>query len=75
MRLINATELEKRSDEEMFEINKYTLRLAPTVEAIPVGWLESQIDIYIDLGLNTIAKELRVLIDDWRKENESSINN
>lgn len=45
---------------------------AEPVEAIPVGWLESQIDIYIDLGLNTIAKELRVLIDDWRKENETN---
>lgn len=41
----------------------------PTVEAIPVEWLEKQADEYIELGLNSVAKELRVIIDEWEKEN------
>lgn len=69
MRLIDATELEKRSDKEMFEINKYTLRLAPTVDAIPVEWInkykESQsYDVDTYYGIED-------MLDEWRKENES----
>ena len=41
----------------------------PTVNAIPVEWLEKQADKYIELGLNSVAKELRVIIDEWGKEN------
>lgn len=73
MRLINATELEKRSDEEMFEINKYTLRLAPTVDAIPVEWIKiwAKDDKYTDDYKIIVARPLiRHMIADWRKEND-----
>ena len=40
------------------------------VEAIPIEWLKKNVDIYYDLGLDTIAKELNYLIFEWEKENE-----
>ena len=38
--------------------------------SIPIERIEQEIDRYIDLGLNSVAKELRTIVDDWRKENE-----
>ena len=48
---------------------KTALEYAPTVEAIAVEWLTKKADEYIELGLNTVAKELNVIIAEWRKEN------
>lgn len=43
----------------------------PEVKAIPIEWLKKQVEIYFDLGLDTIAKELKYLIFEWEKENEN----
>ena len=52
--------------------HKQFLDSAETVDVISIERLEQEIDRYIDLGLNSIAKELRTIIDEWRKENESN---
>lgn len=46
------------------------IREQPEVEAIPIEYLKKQVDIYLDLGLDTIAKELNYLIFEWGKEND-----
>ena len=47
----------------------FAIENQPTVEAIPIEWLEKQADEYIEFGLNRIANELRVIIDEWEKKN------
>lgn len=41
----------------------------PEVKAIPVEYLENLVDVYFDLGLDTIAKELDHIINWWEEEN------
>ena len=43
-----------------------------TVEAIPKEFIEKKIDEYLELGLNSIAKELNVILAEWEKENETN---
>ena len=79
MRLIDATELLKEEKMHLYyhlknddiAIPIIDIEHAPTVDAIPIERLEQEIDCYIDLGLNSVAKELRTIVDDWRKENET----
>ena len=67
-RLIDAGELMRVIPSE--EINaRMAVYYSPTVEAITVEWLEKKVDEYIELGLNSVAKELRVIIDEWEREN------
>lgn len=41
----------------------------PVVPAIPMDYLKNLVDVYSDLGLDTIAKELDYIIDEWVREN------
>lgn len=40
------------------------------VEAIPIEYLKKLVGVYFDLGLDSIAKELKYIIWEWEKENE-----
>lgn len=42
------------------------------VEAIPKEFIEKKIDEYLEVGLNSIAKELNVILAEWEKENETN---
>ena len=78
MRLIDADKLtycfvDKENYIEGFNcVLEEEIAKAETVDAIPIERLEQEIDCYIDLGLNSVAKELRTIINEWRKENESN---
>lgn len=41
----------------------------PKSKAIPVEWLEKQADKYIELGLNSVAKQIQIIIYEWEREN------
>lgn len=47
----------------------------PTVDVIPKEFIKQKIDEYLELGLNSVAKELNVILAEWEKENESNSNN
>lgn len=71
MRLIDLDKIDvfHQEDEDVV----FDIIHATPVDAIPIERLEQEIDRYIDLGLNSVARELRTIIDEWRKENESNI--
>ena len=82
MRLIDADKvIVTRNDyEKALTLEERLHRLLnnqPTVEAIPIEWLKKKLDKevekYYDLGLDTLAKQLKYLIiewfEDWEKEN------
>ena len=73
MRLIDADRLLKPSFTDMFDkpvkmdmFSRYAIESQPTVEAIPIEWIE-------EWGWKNGMSEsmsLRVMIEDWEKENE-----
>ena len=66
MRLIDADKLKKELEVNGFGYQYYMLDNAPTVEAIPIEWIE-------EWGWKNGMSEsmsLRVMIEDWEKENE-----
>lgn len=42
-----------------------------TVGAIPKEFIKQKIDEYLELGLNSVAKELNVILAEWEKKNET----
>lgn len=48
-------------------------RFLPKVNAIPIEYLKNLVDVYFDLGLDTIAKELDYIIYEWERENDKNI--
>lgn len=75
MRLIDADKLLEPGYTDMFDapirfamVSRYAIETAPTVKAIPVEWIE-------EWGWKNGMSEsmsLRVMIDDWEKENETN---
>ena len=53
-------------------VDVWQIENAPTVEAIPKEFIEKKIDEYLELGLNSIAKELKVILTEWEEENDIS---
>lgn len=47
--------------------------LKPTVEAIPKEFIKQKIDEYLELGLNSVAKELNVILAEWEKQRLDAI--
>lgn len=43
---------------------------APTVEAIPVEWIKETIELAENVQASKYAEHLRILLEDWRKEND-----
>lgn len=77
MKLIDADELMEKiySVKYLRKIkSKQLIDECKRIDAIPIERLEQEIDCYIDLGLNSVAKELKTIVDDWRKENEQKTN-
>ena len=72
MRLIDADKLKEELGANGLGYQYYMLDNAPTVEAIPIEHLKKQVEIYYDLGLDSIAKELKYIIWEWEKENEAN---
>lgn len=84
MELVNKMELLKQladklnnshwysETEEGFEAAMSMLEDAPTVDAIPVEWIEKQIGKALDVDSCDMfyARNLKYLIKEWRKENE-----
>lgn len=82
MRLIDADalnkELQKRvgspTDDKLYEANLVIIE-APTIPAIPVEWLESQIRPYTgdvsDIGKSSRNGTIKNLIREWQKEQEA----
>lgn len=63
--------------------SRYAIISEPTVEAIPVEWIEKRIDSYIQfykekekrepalaLSISHSINAISELLDDWREENE-----
>lgn len=79
MRLIDADKLEttavlgvqlQHADSRYYYFyEEETIEKASTVKAIPVEYLENLVDVYFDLGLDNIAKELNHIINWWEAEN------
>ena len=80
MRLIDADKIIQKTYgvviEDMFHFHETVevvsvidIEIAPTVKAIPIEYIKKQVDIYLDLGLDTIAKELNYLILEWERKN------
>lgn len=70
-RLIDADKLKKELEVNGLGYQYYMLDNAPTVEAIPKEFIEKKIDEYLEFGLNSIAKELNVILAEWEKDNEA----
>ena len=70
-RYIDAVAFEKWANENMIQINKDTLRLAPTADVIPIKWIE---EYRKGLPEDEIGWQFDYMLEDWRKENESNIN-
>ena len=69
-RLIDADELSKLVGEpiEVF-LKRLDLKLPPTVDAIPIEWIENFIDDIGDLEEEmTMRAVYSLLINEWRKE-------
>lgn len=43
--------------------------------AIPIEWIEKQIEQYYDDGYNSYGKALNIMLADWRAENETTSEN
>ena len=65
MRLIDADKLKQELKVNGLGYQYYMLDNAPTVKAIPIEWLEMQLDVFGD-GFY----DLRLVIEHWEKENE-----
>ena len=64
MRLIDADKLKQELKVNGLGYQYYMLDNAPTVKAIPIEWLEMQLDVFGD-GFY----DLRLVIEHWEKEN------
>ena len=42
----------------------------PTIEAIPVEWIKEIVEVAEKVGADKYAEDLRILLADWREENE-----
>lgn len=72
MRLIDADKIGEVSADPYEEgAFQDEIRSQPTVDAIPVEFIEKQIAKYNDW--NEDVEPLLKLIEDWRKENEESL--
>lgn len=78
MRLIDADKLLEPGYTDMFDapirfamVSRNAIETAPTVDAIPVEFIEKQIAKYNDW--NEDVEPLLKLIEDWRKVNEKSL--
>ena len=80
---IDATAFEKWANENLIEINKDTLRLAPAADVIPITWIHGYInenyEKYTVTSVDYILGEFDIrartidlytdLIKEWRKQN------
>lgn len=79
MRLINvskmlpdvclATALDKGVSFYSYFYSENRIENAPTVEAIPIEWVEDVISLARKVGAFDYAEDLENLIKDWREEN------
>ena len=46
------------------------LNRQPTVEAIPIEWIKETIKLAESVQDSKYAEHLRILLEDWREENE-----
>lgn len=79
MRMIDADKLDedilywnmhndpKQKDYDTRDIED-VLREQPTVEAIPVEWIEKRMEHWVEYGDQYIT--ITEMLEDWRKENE-----
>ena len=80
MRLIDADRLLKPSFTDMFDkpvkmdmFSRYAIESQPTVEAIPVKWIENYIKRYYGTGDLVYPEEfLKELVTWWGEENETN---
>lgn len=74
MRLIDADALLANQPEGCYRTSDW-INAAPTVDAVPVEWLEAQIRSYTgdvsDIGKSARNGTIKDLIRKWRKEQEA----
>lgn len=84
MRLIDADALKDNMSKWLKEADKYpsdippmediivstimTIEEEPTVDAIPVEWIEETMQLAEKVGAKEYAEHLEVLLDDWAEE-------
>lgn len=79
MRLIDVDNFKKNNPEYLkLDIDYVTevtvedvLDYEPTVEAIPIEWIEKQIELYYEDGYNSYGKALNIMLIDWKTEKEA----
>lgn len=78
MRLIDAdalkdwSEIVPLTDDGGIDINDFEEKLEsmPTVEAIPVSWIQETMQLAETVGAEKYAELLGVLLDDWAERKE-----
>lgn len=66
MRMVDADKLKREHPVATFIVDD-----APTVEAIPIEWLNKVIEHYRENGWHDDAEDLELLINDWREEQKN----
>lgn len=73
MRLIDSEELEKALVGILpyKYVTERVVKAMPTIEAIPIEWLNKVIEHYRENGWHDDAEDLELLINDWREEQKN----
>lgn len=72
MRLIDADTVKKAFIGNRYGTKaiEYVIDNVPTVEAIPIEWLQKKYDKWKDRDMLGWSYCIKLLIEDWEKENE-----
>ena len=85
MRLIDADKLKRTEGIFQYQISESFDRIsasaytfedvenAPTVDAIPIEWIKETIKLAENVQASKYAEHLRILLEDWEKENEQYV--